>query len=332
MKKAMIFGGAIAALVAIGGGALAASTKNEQVDRLVSIGNALLGERQPVPKIRVPGPREQAQGRAQAQEYIRLAQAGDPRVIQLEEQVRQLNGLVEELNFQVLQMQDQLRRMQEDNEFRFQELEKGGAVPAAQKTENDNVEEIIENSDGATATASGPATPPRTLGSVTFDKDGNVVGSNVEDNGLPGVENGVPSTDGTQVAALPDTSDPDELYRNAYEFVLAGDYDAAEAGFRRHVEEFPNDSRAPDARFWLGEALLGQEKYREAAQVFLGANRDYPDARKAPEMMLKLGVSLAAMDQHDVACATLSEVRNRYPQASTAVLERAKVEQARAGC
>ena len=49
-------------------------------------------------------------------------------------------------------------------------------------------------------------------------------------------------------------------------------------------------------------------------------------------MMLKLGVSLAAMDQHDVACATLSEVRNRYPQASTAVLERAKVEQARAGC
>lgn len=326
MYKAMIFSGAFAALAVFGGGANAAPSHEQQVDRLVTLGGALLGQRQPVPKIRVPGPRMPEQG------YVQLAQAGDPRVTQLEEQVRQLNGLVEELNFQVLQMQDQLRRMQEDNEFRFQELEKGGAQPAMQKSDNSNVEEIIENTDGTTETASAPAAPPRTLGSVTFDKDGNVVGAQVDDNGLPGVENGVPSTDGTQVAALPETSDPDELYRTAYEFVLAGDYDAAEAGFRRHVEAFPNDTRAADARFWLGEALLGQEKYREAAQVFLGANRDYPDARKAPEMMLKLGVSLAAMDQRDVACATLSEVKNRYPQASTAVLERVKVEQARASC
>jgi tol-pal system protein YbgF len=326
MNKAMIFSGAFAALVALGGGAYAAPTHEQQVDRLVSMGSALLGQRQPVPKIRVPGPRTPAQG------YVQLAQAGDPRVTQLEEQVRQLNGLVEELNFQVLQMQDQLRRMQEDNEFRFQELEKGGAQPATQKSDNTNVEEIIENTDGTTETASGAATPPRTLGSVTFDKDGNVVSSQVDDSGLPGVETGVGGTDGTQVAALPATSDPDELYRSAYEFVLSGDYDAAEAGFRRHVEEFPNDTRTADARFWLGEALLGQQKYREAAQVFLGANRDYPEARKAPEMMLKLGISLAAMDQNDVACATLSEVGNRYPQASTAVLERVKVEQARASC
>ncbi len=322
MKKAMLMGGALAALIVIGGSASAA-TKDQQVDRLVEFGNELLSQRQPVPKIRQPGPRTPMEG------FTRVAQAGDPRITQMEEQLRQLNGLVEELNFQVLQMQDQLRKMQEDNEFRFQQLEGGGVAPAMQKTESDEVEEIIENTDGSTQTATAPAEPPRNLGSVTFDKDGNVVSSQTADNGLPGVDAG---TDNTQVAALPSTGDPDELYRSAYEFVLSGDYDSAEAGFRQHIERFPGDERTADARFWLGEALLGQEKYREAAQVFLGANRDYPDARKAPETMLKLGIALAAMDQNDVACATLAEVANRYPQASTAVLERAKVEQARASC
>src|SRR5690606_13511920 len=47
----------------------------------------------------------------------------------LEDQVRQLNGKIEELNFQILQMQEQIRKQQEDNEFRFQQLEGGGQAP-----------------------------------------------------------------------------------------------------------------------------------------------------------------------------------------------------------
>ena len=61
------------------------------------------------------------------------AQINDPRILQLEEQVRQLTGRVEELNFQMLQMQEQMRRQQEDNEFRFQQLEdqqQGALEPA----------------------------------------------------------------------------------------------------------------------------------------------------------------------------------------------------------
>src|SRR5690606_10364014 len=83
-----------------------------------------------MPSLRLPGATQPAP-RADPVQY---AQATDPRVAQLEEQVRQLTGTLEELNFQILQMQDQLRRMQEDNEIRFQELEQkrsdaGGAAP-----------------------------------------------------------------------------------------------------------------------------------------------------------------------------------------------------------
>jgi tol-pal system protein YbgF len=313
----------------------------------------------PVAKIRVPG--ERGQGMQVGSRPIQLAQAGDPRVVQLEEQIRQLNGLVEELNFQVLQMQDQLRRMQEDYEFRFQQLEGSGdgiAEPAAGTQQRGDAGALppLEGSS-QTAGAAERGEPARPLGQITFDANGNPVVTapaagaqqaqgqqgavqqgSVQQGALPGVETGpavVPGatgTDGTQVAALPSTDSPDELYRNAYEFMLSGDYATAEAGFREHTERFPQDPRAADAQFWLGESLLAQERSREAAQVFLAASRSFPQAKKAPDMMLKLGVALVAMNQKDVACATLSEVGRRYPDASAQIKGRVKEEQQRAAC
>jgi tol-pal system protein YbgF len=52
-------------------------------------------------------------------------QAGEAalRIERIETQMRTLNGQVEELSFQIRQLTEQIRRMQEDNEFRFQELE-----------------------------------------------------------------------------------------------------------------------------------------------------------------------------------------------------------------
>lgn len=258
---------------------------------------------------------------------VLLAQAGDPRVIQLEEQVRRLNGLVEELNFQILQMQEQLRKIQEDNEFRFQEIE--GKRSDAGGESGNRMARVTRDEEAAELPQGGTGAPEREFGAIIFDAEGNVRTTN-ELAGTPGLAG--PGHDETTVAALPSTNDPEELYRNAYEFILSGDYGTAEAGFRDHIERFPNDGRASDAHFWLGEALLGQQEYQEAAQVFLAANRDYPQARKAPDMLFKLGVSLSAMGQRDVACATFVEVAKRYPSASTSLLSRVKEEQARSSC
>jgi tol-pal system protein YbgF len=287
------------------------------------------------------------------QAAVQLAQAGDPRVTALEEQIRSLSGTIEELNFQILQMQEQMRKMQEDNEFRFQEIEKktgatGGkgnnvaknlTPPADAKppVANDTaiaappgqtVEEVIVDS-GTGEPSAAPGVPPRVFGTITFDGKGNVTGGSAGDqmSTTPGGQ-----TDGTAVAALPATDNPDELYRNAYEFILSGDYGTAEAGFRDHISRFPADQKAADAHFWLGEALLGQKKYRDAAEIFLAANKQYPSAKKAPDMLLKLGVSLAGLDQRDVACATFSEIGKRYPNISGALKERVKQEQALASC
>jgi len=362
MKLTRFRGAAVGLLIASGTVAAAAAPAGTEADRMIAFGSAFMEARAPAPKIRVPGPRNHEAGR------IILAQAGDPRVTQLEEQVRQLNGLVEELNFQILQMQEQLRKMQEDNEFRFQELEQrrtdaGGAAPRSRDTarneaaqppqvgqtaRGDTIEQIIETPNGtlnqppATAgqsTSPRLGEPPRTFGRITFDANGNVVGGASGDpaparsaGSLPGVETGPSRPDQTTVAALPSNGDPEALYRDSYQFILSGDYATAEQGFRQLVDGHPSSPRIADAQFWLGEAQLAQGKNREAAQTFLAANRAYPNAPKAPDTMLKLGMALAAMKQKDVACATFAEVSKRYPKASPAILDRARQEQSRTSC
>lgn len=295
---------------------------------------------------------------------VRLAQAGDPSVQNLEEQLRQLNGRVEELNFQINQMQEQLRKMQEDNEFRFQELEggkksdAGTAKPDTRLTVAPDSQPAAPSGDqtastqplGNTATGTEPmaggnlaATPngspdptSKTFGTITFDPSGNVVGGSVGDQAtIPSDPHGaepLPGADNMVVAALPQTNDPEELYRASYDFILSGQYATAEAGFANHVQRFPEDVKAPDARFWLGEAQLGQRKYRDAAETFLAANKTFPKSKKAPEMMLKLGVSLVGLNQKDVACATFAEIGKRYPGISGALKERVGAEQAQAAC
>ena len=85
-------------------------------------------------------------GQTQPLVQVQASEAG--RVGQLEEQIRSLNGRIEEMSFQLLQMQEQIRKFQEDNEFRFQDLE-GGKSGATQKN---GALETPKTSDQATAT------------------------------------------------------------------------------------------------------------------------------------------------------------------------------------
>lgn len=284
---------------------------------------------------------------------VQMAQSSDAafRVNQLEEQVRMLNGKIEEMTFQMLQLQEEIRKMQENNEFRFQELEdqsarkrkgnsvagggslgkpqpsddngtiggvtsggsEGGTLPADRKT----ITELLEG-DGSQLGA-----PPSSLGTLTFDADGNLIDSNV---GKPIDLTG----QGTARASLPE--EENELYNLGYSYVQGGDYELAAETFREFVTRFPGSTRDQEARFWLGESLFAQGDYEASARIFLENHQSNPSAPLAPQNLMKLGVSLAGMEQRELACATLAEVPKKYPSLSNAVRKRVEVEQAAAKC
>ena len=230
-----------------------------------------------------------AAGGAQAAEWrglpqgsYEVAQAADPRVYQLEEQVRSLNGKVEELTFQLLELQEQLRKMREDNEFRFQQLEGAGqpmdgngtsgdagdmAVPGATETADAAPQAApdtaVAQNSGNSSRVLGKA--PSNLGTLTVDGQGNVVDGTV-DFSPNQIDQAI---DGESVASVPSPEEPEAYYRSGYQRVLDGDYKDAEGIFRSFVELFPSDPLVPDARFWLAESVRAQGRLEEAVEIFI---------------------------------------------------------------
>lgn len=278
---------------------------------------------------------------------IILAQSADPQVQALEEQIRQLNGRIEEMSYQLLQMQEALRKAQEDNEFRFQELEKGGSKKsgALSSPVNSGADTSTASADagagaqaGAAAgdgvatiidqnaiTDNGQAPAGGQLGAIELDANGNPVKATI----APDAQNGANGVANTETAALGSDAD---TYQVAYGHVLTGDYAEAEQEFQSYIADFPQGKKIADAHFWLGEAYYAQGKYNEAAKTFLKAHKNYGKSPKAPEMLLKLGMSLAQLDNKDTACATLREVTRRYPQASRTVINKVASEEKRLAC
>src|SRR5262249_36230801 len=151
-------------------------------------------------------------------------------------------------SFQMLQMQEQLRTAQEDNEFRFQELEGGGKTKKKSEVEQPADQDTANNTSGDQTPEDQPGDEaaqldqpmeennnqldmgprPTDLGKVKADANGNVLGADAGDrNAVAKQELPAPDTTAVdhndQTAALdPGASDGDQ-YQSAYEQVLAGD-------------------------------------------------------------------------------------------------------------
>ena len=242
------------------------------------------------------------------------------RINRLEDQIRQLNGQIEQLTHATQQMQDQMRRMQEDNEFRLQQLE--GGKPRRQNFEG------APPASGSRRDAA--LDDPQTTGSIGAAESGSPLD-------LSALARGDILGSAIGQAASPSYSEPPSAsattdYEAAYALVMAGKYEAAERAFRAFVAAHPDDPRAGDAEFWIGEALLQSGKHSEAAEAFLKSYTEHPDSDKAPDSLLKLGMALSGMGESTAACSSFSELLSSYPSADPSLLDRARQERQRAGC
>ncbi|MBD8893730.1 tol-pal system protein YbgF [Roseibium litorale] len=290
---------------------------------------------------------------SEAQIFGRKSDDSAVRLNELEDRMRNLTGQLEQLSYQMREIQDQMRRMQEDNEYRFQQLEGGAGNanrPAAGKRSDLGQPQGADQNQGL-------APGPQTLGSLGGGGDaewsasggysndeqpaplgnGPIDLSQLAGGGLQGVP-GLNQDAGTAKAAdeiaglSSSTGDPREDYNRAYSQAVNGDYASAAAGFQSFLQLYPQDRLVPSAQYWLGESLLAQRKFREAADAFLKTYTEHPGSDKSADSLLKLGVSLAGLGERDAACATFSELQSKYPNAAPAVLEQARDERRRAKC
>ncbi len=217
---------------------------------------------------RLFGPSDQRPAAPIAQDRSAQASPSDlvVRLDRMENQIRQLTGAIEQLQFRNQQLEGQLRRVQEDTEYRFQEMGgKGGARPPARPP--------------AAPTAMPPTgTVPGKRGEA-FDPTQN-----------PNAP-GAPQTLGsTSVATAPDPaaprgpyappvgavqSSPKDEFDVAYGHVMRKDYAGAEDAFRGFLLKYPSDKLSPEAAYWLGETLFQRQRFRDAAEAFLNVSTKY---------------------------------------------------------
>jgi tol-pal system protein YbgF len=140
------------------------------------------------------------------------------------------------------------------------------------------------------------------------------------------------SATGAVASVAPPSESPQDYYDLAYGYMQRKDYAQAEDSFQAFLKKFPNDRRAADAQFWLGESLFQRQRHDAAAQAFLDLSTKYTSHGKAPDALLRLAQSLAALKQKEMACATLAEVGRKYPRASNNVKQGVEREQKRVQC
>lgn len=150
------------------------------------------------------------------------ASTAEVQIQQLQETVRQLTGRIEDMNYQVMQMQEQMRKTQEDNEFRFQQLEK---KPTGKKTELETPAGSQTTQEAAAAAASdtssaasGSPSDPKTVEQAASAPSAQIGEDSVGDTaGLSAAGQSAPVTDPTianQTAApngQPPVNAPNEM-------------------------------------------------------------------------------------------------------------------------
>lgn len=217
------------------------------------------------------------------------------RVLELEDQVRSLNGRLEEANHRAAEASRQLELFKADVELRFQDIAAGGGAGAG-----GGMSAVRESGDGgapapapAAATDSAPVAPAASI--------------------LP-------------------SGTPEAQYDFAIDLMKRGQYDQARQAFQEFLQLHPNHTLAGNSQYWLGETYYAQSDFKRAGDAFLTGYTTYASSNKAPDSLLKLGMSLAALGNKDAACTVWGELGSRFPQATPAIVARARSERQKAGC
>lgn len=249
------------------------------------------------------------------------------RLSQLEGQMRDLTGKLEEALFRANQIQQRLDRLVGDIDFRLGQLERGGApAPSAQQAPSP----APEAPTGAAVQA------PRAGANVAPGESRLVL--------VPGQPAPAPTQQaqagGAPAAAaqvaLP-AGPPEVQYEFAYGLYQQavqdrGDFGRAESALRQFVTAHPQHRNAGDAQYWLGETFYARRDWNAASREFAAQFRTYPQHAKAPDSLLRLGQSLGQLNRRNDACGTLAELDRRYPNASQSIKIAATRERQRLQC
>lgn len=275
---------------------------------------------------------------------------------QLENQIRQLTGQLEQLQFRNQQLEQQLRRMQEDNEYRFQELG-GKTMPGRSATQSAPVRpQPLSTQLAAPPAATGVpgrrsdanasndlSNGPSPVRPVAPGRRADVFDPNEHPN-APGAPRPLGSLPAGQPSAAPapivaeeepvgarggrEPGSPLDLSTLAGDAGNANAPAAPQGGLPPPPQRNPNATAAvasvapprqmPKDAYDLGYGSIQRKDYALAEQAFREFLGKYPQDRLAPDAQYWLGESLFQRQRYRDAADAFLTVSTKYETAAKA--------------
>jgi tol-pal system protein YbgF len=126
--------------------------------------------------------------------------------------------------------------------------------------------------------------------------------------------------------SLPAGVDKQTVFDGAYQKLQAGQYDDARREFRLFVQAFPQDDKADDALFYVGESFFRQKDYEKAIAEYQRVIDTYPKGDMADDSFLQAGQAALSKGWCVDAGAYFGELVRRYPTSTLAKTARTKLD------
>ena len=217
------------------------------------------------------------------------------RLSTLEEQIRDLRGLIERVEYRQQRQEVEIQKMAEDMEFRFQQITPAGVAP--------------EITADASVTPEGAERP-----AAVFEPATNAAKDAAASQNAGGF------------------ASPRAHYDHAFKLLGSGEYANAADSFTAFIRNYPKDALIGNAHYWLGETYYVRSDHVRAAEQFRLGFEALPKGPKANDNLLKLAMSLSQIQKEKEACVVLKQLTKPSDKVSETIRRRANAESERIAC
>lgn len=223
------------------------------------------------------------------------------RISNLEEQMRQLYGRVEELEFKT----NQLQQMITNNPNAMGSARPQDLAPVPFDSQENDFQQNQRNN-------------------FAQNNQENNFSSNMAGESQENLDEKVNEADIMLKNEEQEMQTPEELYKTAFLALSDKDFIKARELLQKFIVRYPNHKLIGNAYYWIGETFYVEKDYVKASSAFKEGYEAMPQGHKAHDNLLKLGLSLENLGKQAEACVVYNKLISEEP--AEFILRRAESE------
>jgi len=218
---------------------------------------------------------------------------------QLQTQLAELQGTIEEQNFQINQLKERQKVLYVDMDSRLTALEQH----AISQTPNDNNELVVDSAVSDEGSQTATIAAPEVRESVDAQLTTNTLNQ-------------------PQLNANNNPTDPaiEQQYQAAFNQLKAGRFNESARLFEDFIQQHPNHELTDNSYYWLGESYYVTRNYPLALSAFQTLETQFPLSSKLSDALLKIGYTYHELEDYQQAEMALNKVVSSFPNESVSRL------------